>query len=126
MVLSVPSMHLSDSSGADAASRRLNMDRWGRALRRKPIVGSILSLFVLIIVERGALLPGGKNMIDLHSCFSHSLSILLFLLDHFSTGLEGFRQIGSFIVVCEQLIVCVQYIKSCLIVDVMSKRRRHV
>jgi len=41
-------------------------------------------------------------------------------------GLEGFWQIGSFIVVCEQLIVCVQYLKSCLIVDVMSKRRRHV
>ena len=52
MVLSVPSMHLSDSSGADAASRRLNMDRWGRALRRKPIVGSILSLFVLLINKK--------------------------------------------------------------------------
>jgi hypothetical protein len=45
---------------------------------------------------------------------------------HLLNGLEGFQQIGSFIVVCEQLIVCVQYIKSCLIVDVMSKRRRHV
>jgi hypothetical protein len=31
----------------------------------------------------------------------------------------------SFIVVCEQLIVCVQYIKSCLIVE-STKRRRHV
>ena len=40
--------------------------------------------------------------------------------------LEGFRHIGSFIVVCKQLIVCVQYIKSCLIVDVMSKHRRHI
>ena len=30
-------------------------------------------------------------------------------------GLEGFRQIGSFIVVSEQLIVCVQY------VDVVSE-----
>jgi hypothetical protein len=37
-----------------------------------------------------------------------------------SSGLEGFRQIGSFIVVCEQLIVCVQY------VDIMSNCRRHV
>ena len=35
-------------------------------------------------------------------------------------------QIGSFIVVCEQLIVCVYNIKSCLIVDVTYKRRRHV
>jgi hypothetical protein len=26
----------------------------------------------------------------------------------FATELEGFQQIGSFIVVCEQLIVCVQ------------------
>ena len=31
----------------------------------------------------------------------------------------------SFIVVCEQLIVCVQYVESCLIVGVTSKRRRH-
>jgi hypothetical protein len=41
-------------------------------------------------------------------------------------GLEGFRQICSFIVVFEQLIVCVQYIKSCLIVDVTSNPRHHV
>jgi hypothetical protein len=37
-----------------------------------------------------------------------------------SSGLEGFQQIGSFIVVCEQLIVCVQY------VDIVSNCRRHV
>ncbi len=42
------------------------------------------------------------------------------------SGLEGFRQIGSFIVVCEQLIVYVQYIKMCLIVDVTSNPRHHV
>ncbi len=58
--------------------------------------------------------------------FSLSLVLFHYILGVFN-GLEGFRQIGSFIVVCEQLIVCVQYIKSCLIiVDVMSKRRCHV
>jgi hypothetical protein len=36
------------------------------------------------------------------------------------SGLEGFEQIDSFIVVCEQLIVCVQY------VDIVSNCRRHV
>ena len=54
MVLSVSPMHLSDSSGEDAASRRLNMDRRGRTLRRKPIV-DLSSEFVRtneIIVER--------------------------------------------------------------------------
>ena len=37
-------------------------------------------------------------------------------------GISTDDRYGSFIVVCEQLIVwCVQYIKSCLIVDVMSR-----
>ena len=35
---------------------------------------------------------------------------LVVLSRFLQVGLEGFRQIGSFIVVFEQLIVCVQYI----------------
>ena len=45
----------------------------------------------------------------------------------FRPGNDSIQVASSFIVVWEQLIVCVQcYVESCLIVDVTSKRRHHV
>jgi hypothetical protein len=46
---------------------------------------------------------------------------------NFRPGNDSIQVASSFIVVWEQLIVCVQcYVDSCLIVDVTSKRRRHI
>ncbi len=61
-----------------------------------------------------------KIMCLLFVCVCLSMTLIdISLVCEFS-GLEGFRQIGSFIVVREQLIVCVQY------VDILSNCRREV